>query len=258
LRSGARWHDLPERYGKYKSVHKRFVRWAHIGVWERIFEALVRDHKNQYLMLDSTVVRAHQQAARGAKRELRKGSGAFQRRFNSKIHLLCNQLGEPLRFLLTGGQGNDCIQAIALLGEHKAEAALADKGCDSDAIVEHIGNTGAKAVIPPKSNRKQQREYDKYPYKKRNRIKNAASPDSNSFADWPPGTTRIELASKPSSRSLAPASCFSQLSIQPKNNDRDSPVIFQIAPAPDPVPACHAGALPRLPADVFWLRPRCS
>ena len=37
LRSGARWHDLPERYGKYKSVHKRFVRWAHSGVWERSF-----------------------------------------------------------------------------------------------------------------------------------------------------------------------------------------------------------------------------
>ena len=43
LRSGARWYDLPERYGKYKSVHKRFVRWAHSGVWDRVFEELVRD-----------------------------------------------------------------------------------------------------------------------------------------------------------------------------------------------------------------------
>jgi putative transposase len=68
LRSGARWHDLPERYGKYKSVHKRFVRWAHSGVWERVFEELVRDRKNQYLMIDSTIVRAHQQAATGRKK----------------------------------------------------------------------------------------------------------------------------------------------------------------------------------------------
>ena len=45
LRSGARWHDLPERYGKYKSVHKRFVRWARSGVWECVFAALVRDRK---------------------------------------------------------------------------------------------------------------------------------------------------------------------------------------------------------------------
>ena len=68
LRSGARWSDLPERYGKYKSVHKRFVRWARSGVWERIFHELVRDKKNQYLMIDSTLVRAHQQAATGPKK----------------------------------------------------------------------------------------------------------------------------------------------------------------------------------------------
>jgi putative transposase len=65
IRSGAHWHDLPERYGKYKSVHKRFTRWAKAGVWERIFEDLTSDPDNQYLMLDSTVVRAHQQAANG-------------------------------------------------------------------------------------------------------------------------------------------------------------------------------------------------
>ena len=71
LRSGARWADLPERYGKYKSVHKRFVRWSHSGVWERVFHELVRDKKNQYLMLDSTIVRAHQQAATGRKKGAR-------------------------------------------------------------------------------------------------------------------------------------------------------------------------------------------
>jgi transposase len=71
LRSGARWHDLPERYGKYKSVHKRFMRWAHSGVWEQVFHELVRDKKNQYLMLDSTIVRAHQQAATGRKKGAR-------------------------------------------------------------------------------------------------------------------------------------------------------------------------------------------
>ena len=65
LRSGAHWHDLPERYGKWKSLHKRFSRWSIAGVWERLFEDLTRDADNQYLMLDSTLVRAHQQAATG-------------------------------------------------------------------------------------------------------------------------------------------------------------------------------------------------
>lgn len=65
LRSGARWSDLPERYGKWKTVHKRFTRWAKAGVWERVFESLTGDPDNQYLMLDTTLVRAHQQAATG-------------------------------------------------------------------------------------------------------------------------------------------------------------------------------------------------
>ena len=65
LRSGARWSDLPERYGKYKSVHKRFTRWAAAGVWERVFAVLVKDRGNEYLLLDSTIVRAHQQAVTG-------------------------------------------------------------------------------------------------------------------------------------------------------------------------------------------------
>ena len=45
LRSGARWSDLPERYGKYKSVHTRSMRWARAGVWERICTGLVADQK---------------------------------------------------------------------------------------------------------------------------------------------------------------------------------------------------------------------
>lgn len=65
LRSGAHWCDLPERYGKWKTVHRRFSRWCHAGVWERVFGSLTEGRDNQYLMIDSTIVRAHQQAASG-------------------------------------------------------------------------------------------------------------------------------------------------------------------------------------------------
>lgn len=78
-------------------------------------------------------------------------------------------------FVITGGQVNDCTQAIAMLGQHKAEAVLADKGYDADAIVERIEVMGAKAVTPPKRNRKLQGEYDKSLYKQRNRIERCFS-----------------------------------------------------------------------------------
>ena len=65
-RTGAPWPDLPERFGKYNSVWRRFDRWAQKGVWERVFRAL-QDPDLEWLLLDSTVARAHQHAA-GAKK----------------------------------------------------------------------------------------------------------------------------------------------------------------------------------------------
>ena len=65
LRSGAHWCDLPERYGRWKTAHKRFSRWSKGGVWDRVFADLIKDRDNHYLMIDSTLVRAHQQAATG-------------------------------------------------------------------------------------------------------------------------------------------------------------------------------------------------
>ena len=64
-RAGIPWRDLPERFGDPIKIHTRFSRWAKSGVWERVFEALIKDRKNEYLMLDTTLVRAHQQAATG-------------------------------------------------------------------------------------------------------------------------------------------------------------------------------------------------
>ena len=78
-------------------------------------------------------------------------------------------------FLVTAGPVADCTQAIPLLGECQAEAVLADKGYDADAMVQHIEARGAQPVIPPKANRKMPRPYDKTLYKQRNRIERCFS-----------------------------------------------------------------------------------
>ena len=61
LRSGAEWQDLPEEYGKWKSAHKRYTRWARAGIWKKVFQVLLDDPDNRNVMIDSTIVRTHQQ-----------------------------------------------------------------------------------------------------------------------------------------------------------------------------------------------------
>jgi transposase len=66
---------------------------------------------------------------------------------------VCDAVGHPLRFIVTGGERHDCIQAQALLEGFHAQAVLADKRYDADELVEWIQQTGALVVIPPRSNR---------------------------------------------------------------------------------------------------------
>jgi putative transposase len=61
-RTGAPWADLPERFGKHDTVYQRFNRWAKKGRWKAIFEAL-QEPDLEWVMIDSSVVRAHQHAA---------------------------------------------------------------------------------------------------------------------------------------------------------------------------------------------------
>ena len=72
-RAGIPWRDLPEQFGDWKNTHRRFSRWAKSGVWQQIFEYLAADADNEYAMLDSTIVRAHQHSAGAPKK--RSGSG---------------------------------------------------------------------------------------------------------------------------------------------------------------------------------------
>ena len=66
-RTGSPWRDLPDVFGDWSSVFRRFSRWSSKGVWWRIFEAMSDDPDFEYLVIDSTIVRAHQHAA-GAKK----------------------------------------------------------------------------------------------------------------------------------------------------------------------------------------------
>jgi transposase len=76
-RAGIPWRDLPARFGDWNNIHRRHRRWSERGVWRKVFEHLAAEADNEYAMIDSTIVRAHQHAA-GAKggRKTPNASGA--------------------------------------------------------------------------------------------------------------------------------------------------------------------------------------
>jgi transposase len=63
LRTGAPWRDLPEEYGNWNSVAKRFRRWVESGMWEKILEQLVNDPDYEWLMIDASHIKVHPHAA---------------------------------------------------------------------------------------------------------------------------------------------------------------------------------------------------
>lgn len=76
-KTGAPWRDLPDRFGPWNSVWKRFDRWCRKGTWRRIFEAL-QDPDLEWFIMDSTVIRAHPCAAGAPKK--RTGPGGRRSR----------------------------------------------------------------------------------------------------------------------------------------------------------------------------------
>ena len=79
----------------------------------------------------------------------------------------------PVRMHLAAGNVADCTQAAKLIDGFKADCLLADRGYDSNEIIEKALKQGMEVVIPPKKNRKEQRLYDKHLYRHRHLVENA-------------------------------------------------------------------------------------
>ena len=92
----------------------------------------------------------------------RRQSGYVQdkRGLNTKIHLAVDAHGMPIRLLVTEGTRADCKEAVHLIEGISAETLLADRGYDTNDILAYAVSAGMEPVIPPKKNRKEQRDYE--------------------------------------------------------------------------------------------------
>ena len=106
LRSGAPWRDLPSTFGPYTTCYNRFVRWRRAGMWSRIMDALAAAHDAAVQMIDTSIVRVHQHGA-CVSRNKRQSMGRSRDGLTSKIHVVVDSHGLPVRLALTAGEAHD-------------------------------------------------------------------------------------------------------------------------------------------------------
>ena len=174
MRTGCPWRDLPEEFGRWNTVFKRFNLWSKNGVFELIFNQLSANPDPEWLFIDGSIVRAHQHSTGAASQEPQ-GIGKSRGGNTTKIHLVVDSGGLPVHFELSAGQIHDMAHAESLVTEApEAKCITADKGYDSESLREHIRDTGAKPNIPRKNNsQKGNDDMDWCLYKWRHLVENA-------------------------------------------------------------------------------------
>lgn len=174
MRTGCPWRDLPEVFGGWNRIYKRFNAWSACGKWLKIFKALVIEPDMEWAFIDGSYAKAHQHSA-GAACGHDEAIGKSRAGNTSKIHLAVDAQGLPIEFEITGGQVNDCTQAATLIAKlPTAQVIVADKGYDSESIREQVERQGAKAVIPRRrTSVKGNADLDKGLYRNRHLVENA-------------------------------------------------------------------------------------
>ena len=156
--NGARWRALPEEHGPWWVAAQTFIRWAPLGMRERLL-ALVQERGLQLGMtfLDGTNIRAHQKAAGAAKGARLLRNATIVKRLAALVAdlatlacVLADSRGRAIAFVLAPGQAHELPHAVPLLDRlpRVPKWAVADRGTTSHAFRSHIRDLGAQPAIP--------------------------------------------------------------------------------------------------------------
>ncbi|MGP8291662.1 IS5 family transposase [Vreelandella zhanjiangensis] len=200
--SGAKWRDLPERYGPWSTVYARFRQWRDNCTFEAVLSRLQLQLREDGLidletwMIDSTAVRATRASAGGGKKgdpnePEHHALGRSRGGITTKIHLVCDRLGWPIAFTLSAGQEADTryfmptLEKVRLPGKRgrprkRCRYIVADKGYDSEALRRYCDRVRIKPVIAQRQMKRKPRPglprgFDKPKYRQRNIVEQVFS-----------------------------------------------------------------------------------
>ena len=147
-RTGCPWRDLPSEFPNWRSVYTRWRRWVQRRVWAQVLAWLAEDHDREAYAVDATYVRVHAHGTRARGGYAAQAVGRSRGGLTSKVHLLTDALGYPVRFVVTGGERNDVTQAPALLPPGQGAQVLCDRGYDADWWRDRLRAAGHQPVVP--------------------------------------------------------------------------------------------------------------
>ena len=178
LRTGAPWHDVPERYGPHTTCVNRFNRWRRRGIWARLLAAVSEAYDGDIQMIDSSSIRVHQHAANTKKdagsRCMGRSRGGLTTKacpHGGEIHALVDADGLPIALKIAEGQAHDGRSADDMLTTlEEGDILLADTAYDSDERRARNEARGAFANIKPMTRRKTTQVFSRYLYRSRNLV----------------------------------------------------------------------------------------
>lgn len=154
MRVGCPWRDLPESFGDWSAIYRRFNLWSKKGIMIELFNALKKLPDLEWEFIDGSIVKAHQHSM-GASSDNSEEIGKSRGGNTTKIHLAVDSYGLLIEFTLTGGEVHDSKAAPDLIEQLPDSGyVIANKGYDSEFIREIIRNKNSIPVIPRKQNSK--------------------------------------------------------------------------------------------------------
>ena len=171
LRNAGPWRDLPAEFGPWETIFGYFRKWAREGLWARLLKAVTTKLKSRVRLVDGTHMVAHQCAANPAGGAASQAMGKTRGGRNTKLMVITDLKGRPLRMKLIPGQAYEGAHVLDLLADEKmAVIIIGDKAFDSDKLRAALAARGHGHCFPGKSNRKRKVPFSRRRYKVRYRV----------------------------------------------------------------------------------------